>query len=202
MPVESYPARLRARIESREARLNTLGYRSYDAYLKSADWAKVKANFRKLVIEECGLCGSEEGLDLHHMTYERVGEESPFDLTWLCRKCHSMVHALEMRGEMGLDFAGLTDMKRAAQYAVVTAARKQERDADIKEASEQPERHKRVVKSGTRKIFTLIADMPLERRIPMYHWIGDVCKHVDKARSEGRDPIAALEDAPPHPVFT
>ena len=120
-----YAARTVARSESRDSRLQALGFRDYDDYLGSAAWHRVKAHYRKLVIESCELCGGEDSLDLHHRTYERVGEEIPSDLAWLCRKCHTMVHVLERRGEMGLDFQGLSDEERAVKYAIDDSARRE-----------------------------------------------------------------------------
>lgn len=126
-----YPPQIAARASTRDAKLKSLGHKDYAAYLASPAWAKVKAHYRKLVIEACGLCGCESQLDLHHMTYERVGEELPADLVWLCRSCHRMVHVLEKRGDMGLDFAGLEDFQRAARYAAENAARNEQAEAEF-----------------------------------------------------------------------
>lgn len=131
---------VRARSESRDARLQALGYRDYRHYLASPEWMKVKAHYRKLVIEACLLCGRDESLALHHMTYERVGNETPSDLVWLCGNCHAMIHTLEARGDIGLDFTGLTDFKRAAEYAVEQRLRRQESEQDIADALYAPER--------------------------------------------------------------
>ena len=59
------------------------------------------------------ICGETERLQLHHLTYERVGAERLDDLTPLCANCHAMIHELERRGEIGLDFTGFVDAKRA-----------------------------------------------------------------------------------------
>ena len=48
--------------------------------------------------DHCELCGkfcNEYGgtmLDLHHLTYERVGSELPEDLQAICRDCHDSIH--------------------------------------------------------------------------------------------------------------
>lgn len=69
------------------------------------------------------MCGETERLQLHHMTYERVGAEELSDLMWLCKTCHAMVHVLEERGEIGLDLAGLVSEQRAARHAADQAKR-------------------------------------------------------------------------------
>jgi hypothetical protein len=34
-------------------------------------------------------------MDIHHLNYERLGRETRFDITTVCRRCHENVHALE-----------------------------------------------------------------------------------------------------------
>lgn len=62
------------------------------------------------------MCGETEDLHLHHMTYERVGAEDLADLTPLCPTCHHMVHLLEARGEIALDFEGLVDQVKGERH--------------------------------------------------------------------------------------
>lgn len=116
MPVEVYTA-IRKRRQDRHRRLVELGYSSYGDYLRSDHWHHVRANYRASDRPQACICGATTGLHLHHLTYERVGAETLDDLTPLCPTCHVMVHALEARGEMGLDFAGLVSASRAAGYA-------------------------------------------------------------------------------------
>jgi hypothetical protein len=68
--------------------------------------------------QDCVLCGTSERIHLHHTTYERLGRERLADLVPLCHRCHSMVHELIRRGEIGLDLdlRGLTSADRAAAY--------------------------------------------------------------------------------------
>lgn len=72
-------------------------YRKLDyqkEYLKTIYWQYV----RKLVIEErgnrCEECGAEPSIDVHHLTYEHIGEEHLFlnDFVVLCRRCHEKKH--------------------------------------------------------------------------------------------------------------
>ncbi len=67
----------------------TVGRRvNYEKYLQSTLWfnkrneSKARANYR------CQLCNSPERLEVHHRTYERLGNELPEDLTVLCNDCH------------------------------------------------------------------------------------------------------------------
>lgn len=63
----------------------------YEQYMRSPAWfAK-----RKLVLERdrhrCQTCHATEQLEVHHATYERLGNENLEDLVVLCRDCHRAV---------------------------------------------------------------------------------------------------------------
>lgn len=107
------PLHVRVRVEGRESALQRLGFSSYNAYLASSAWRAVRSRFKEQRPWLCYACGDEDGLQLHHTTYERVGEEKLDDLKPLCAKCHAMVHELERRGDAGLDFEGVIDAARA-----------------------------------------------------------------------------------------
>lgn len=74
-------------------RLKTVGY---NAYLKSDHWlhtrtdAIIRAGGR---CERCNVMPINESLQVHHLTYERIGEELPTDLMVLCSTCHMSIHA-------------------------------------------------------------------------------------------------------------
>lgn len=63
---------------------------TYTEYLKSPEWRKradaalYRADYR------CQICNSRYSLQVHHRTYEDLGNEDPIDLTVLCNKCHRL----------------------------------------------------------------------------------------------------------------
>ena len=66
---------------------------SYAAYLKTPHWRELRQ--RKVAAEkECYICGATSGLEVHHMSYKRVGAERLSDLCLLCGACHEAVHKL------------------------------------------------------------------------------------------------------------
>ena len=74
-------------------RQTQLGQR-YDEYLRSPEW-KVK---REQVLARdltCVLCASAKKLQVHHRTYERLGNEELTDLVTLCDDCHSDWHKIQ-----------------------------------------------------------------------------------------------------------
>lgn len=40
----------------------------------------------------CARCGREKRLQVHHLTYDHVGDERPADLVALCLTCHWTIH--------------------------------------------------------------------------------------------------------------
>jgi 5-methylcytosine-specific restriction endonuclease McrA len=67
---------------------------NYHAYLKSAQWSAkrqaklTEANFC------CQKCKRRSNLQVHHLTYERLGSELLTDLQVLCDRCHEKAHNL------------------------------------------------------------------------------------------------------------
>jgi hypothetical protein len=65
----------------------------YNNYLKSPEWARYRVrifNQRGRRCEDCGI--SNVPLQLHHICYDRVGEERPEDVIINCIACHQRKH--------------------------------------------------------------------------------------------------------------
>ena len=64
----------------------------YHEYLNSANWRIL----RVIVIQRCGgiceRCHRWSVVNVHHLTYERFGNERPEDLLGVCSKCHEELH--------------------------------------------------------------------------------------------------------------
>lgn len=67
----------------------------YQNVLCSALWAERRAliiEMRGAMCEACGVDGAGEELELHHVTYARLGDEADSDLELLCAECHARAH--------------------------------------------------------------------------------------------------------------
>lgn len=73
--------------------------KQYTDYIKSKAW-KRKRN--KVIFRDGGQCkaikngkpcGSRKNLEVHHLSYERFGNELFSDLVTLCEDCHKTIHA-------------------------------------------------------------------------------------------------------------
>jgi hypothetical protein len=88
-------------------RLRRLGFSSYEHYLGSESWA---ANRQRWLLahedtQQCYICDTDSGLQLHHCSYARVGAERASDLVLLCKGCHLKVHRFVDAGECTLENA-------------------------------------------------------------------------------------------------
>ena len=63
------------------------------AYMASSQWRDIRLTVIKRDRYECQMCGIDGvPLEVHHITYERLGHEHYDDLVSLCRTCHQSVH--------------------------------------------------------------------------------------------------------------
>lgn len=92
----------------------------YREYLLSDHWTQ----FRLLILARrgrwCEDCGSTDRLDVHHLTYERVGAERESDVQVLCRSCHEKRHRkspADLNGQNGRrvaeSTAGIAGLRQA-----------------------------------------------------------------------------------------
>lgn len=71
----------------------------YNQYITSAAWEAKKEERKKIDGYRCVCCGRSEehtrrGLQVHHITYERLGHENVYtDLCTVCGSCHKKIHA-------------------------------------------------------------------------------------------------------------
>ena len=73
---------------------NSYKYMPYDEYLLTDHWKELRKRIHAKYNNKCAICGSSDNLEVHHITYERKGEELDEDLALLCKKCHMTQHKL------------------------------------------------------------------------------------------------------------
>jgi hypothetical protein len=67
------------------------GFVNYYEYIKSPEW-RVRANAAKRRAGyRCQTCGSNNKLQAHHLSYDRLGDEREEDIKVLCDECHEAV---------------------------------------------------------------------------------------------------------------
>lgn len=87
-----YAARAAAGAELRASR-QAAWWAWYDAYLLSPKWRAIREQVLKRDKWTCRVmrCG-RPATQVHHLTYERVGDEWPDDLVAICAECHDHCH--------------------------------------------------------------------------------------------------------------
>lgn len=66
---------------------------NYRDYLKTRHWIIKKQEFRNKFIAKCCMCDYKgNGLHIHHMSYDNIGNENIDDLCFLCSICHNKIH--------------------------------------------------------------------------------------------------------------
>ena len=64
----------------------------YLAYLNSPAWRTVRTRALERADYRCYHCGAKRDLQVHHLSYDRLGAERDDDLQVVCADCHEAVH--------------------------------------------------------------------------------------------------------------
>lgn len=79
-------------------RLGELRAMPYREYLRTPEWRATRAAALARAGFACALDSSHtQNLEVHHRTYERLGQEIEADLTVLCEPCHDLHHKVNGR---------------------------------------------------------------------------------------------------------
>lgn len=85
----------------------------YEAYLRSPEWDRRRRDAIARAKGSCRGCKTRRrSLEVHHISYERLGAEWPQDLVVLCTDCHAKVHVIHKQGEISLEEATRSYLKR------------------------------------------------------------------------------------------
>ena len=75
----------------------------YKLYLKSDHWKNLRAEKHKNPSRRrCGICGSREHIQTHHLRYKNIYDVETSDLRRLCGRCHMAAHELQSTGRLRL----------------------------------------------------------------------------------------------------
>lgn len=66
----------------------------YNQYLQSPAWREKRIKVLRRDNFTCLGCGKpQSATQVHHLTYDRAGQEMLFDLVSICETCHKAIHA-------------------------------------------------------------------------------------------------------------
>jgi hypothetical protein len=87
---------------ARNRRLKRLGFASYQDFLNSDIWKRLKHfAMEKPEFQKCVICGNTKYIILHHRRYTNLHnihslKKMSRDLVSLCRNCHEKVHVFNL----------------------------------------------------------------------------------------------------------
>jgi hypothetical protein len=70
---------------------------TYAAYISSEVWRERRVIQLENDGHRCQGCGGADDLHVHHVTYDRLGNEAPGDLVTVCEVCHGFIHREQQR---------------------------------------------------------------------------------------------------------
>lgn len=73
---------------------------TYKEYMKSPEWAIKRIEAFQHHGKCCSMCGTERSLEVHHLTYARMGNELMSDLQILCKTHHQQAHDILPMSEL------------------------------------------------------------------------------------------------------
>lgn len=79
-----------AEIDQRRAR--------YHAYLETQEWKSLRNRVLARAQGQCEGCGRWPATEVHHLSYEHVGDEFLWELKAVCRDCHDRLHPDKILG--------------------------------------------------------------------------------------------------------
>ncbi len=76
---------------------------TYREYLETDHWKDLRRQYwaSRLHNGSCYACASKVGLQCHHKSYRRIGNEKLHDLCLLCDDCHGRTHEIDRTRKNG-----------------------------------------------------------------------------------------------------
>lgn len=88
----------------------------YRQYVNSAAWRARRAQELAKAGHRCQVCGHQGGagiaLQVHHLSYDRLGQETARDIVVLCKLCHECKHGLSKIAQVADAVCGKEDPER------------------------------------------------------------------------------------------
>lgn len=93
---DRHKAHIEIQMRGRDAerkRKDTEWWQWYKAYLQTTAWRLKRQAVMARANNWCEGCRAREAVQVHHLTYDHVGNEFLFELVAVCLDCHSRLHA-------------------------------------------------------------------------------------------------------------
>jgi hypothetical protein len=72
--------------------IHTTPTNRYLRYIVSPEWQRRRREHLELCGHWCEICHQRPAIQVHHWTYEHLGNEHPHELCAICVRCHWRIH--------------------------------------------------------------------------------------------------------------
>jgi hypothetical protein len=90
--VAEFYRRKREAFDAEQARQDAEWWAFYERYIQSPEWRVKRAQVLKRAGGVCEGCGHRPPVQVHHTTYDHVGNEMLWELKAVCLPCHQALH--------------------------------------------------------------------------------------------------------------
>jgi hypothetical protein len=131
------------------------GYLSYYEYIVSPEWRTRSIAVCTSRGSKCEVCGSKEKIQVHHRSYERMGQETEEDLEVVCKSCHELIHwaANQYPEQYAIDTASA--LLRASREDLAAEKQRQEINRFRLPSGRKPSKMQECLPATTSQIYTL-----------------------------------------------
>ena len=94
-------------------------FNRYSEYLNSWEWRNKRIEILKLDGKKCTVCDATQKdatLQVHHISYQNVGDENTDDLVTMCESCHKHVHSVDKARRAVIEFNAITSRPQKFCY--------------------------------------------------------------------------------------
>jgi hypothetical protein len=96
--VSDYYRRWRAQSRQEREDADAAWWRRYEEHLSSPAWHELRRKVFARCAGVCEGCRDRRAVQVHHLTYARLGREMLFDLVAVCLECHDSIHRPDSEG--------------------------------------------------------------------------------------------------------
>lgn len=85
-------AQSQVKLYSNVDNIQLYNFSSYQDYLASEDWHKIRGKVMKRANQICEGCAEAKATAVHHLSYTHIGDEFLWELAAICGPCHDRAH--------------------------------------------------------------------------------------------------------------
>ncbi len=157
----------------------------YARYLITRWWFGVRNRALREAGYRCSRCQAGRDLQVHHLSYERLGAEESGDLEVLCRGCHLGEHVHVVQSQIGIYSRILSEVVAERDWEDVSDALE---EAKLRISKRRIPFHYEQFQAAAARLLPRVSFKPPTRKAELY----DVAEHGPLTRAEAAGFVAKL----------